>query len=153
MPKITKIELLENNEQPILSIRTKTSVEHLPHLIADSFEKIATYLNELGECPNDVPFVAYHNLDMQNLDVEIGFPVTKILPDHEKIKSGSIPAGKSIFCMYRGSYSELEPIYAEMAEWIKVRGLQPTGTAYEYYYNDSEFPESELLTKIVIPIQ
>ena len=132
MPKITKIELLQSNDQPIISIRTVTTAEQLHNLIADSFFKMATYLNELGEYPNGVPFVAYHNLDMQNLDAEIGFPVTKILPDRENIKAGYLPAGQSIFCMYRGPYNQIEPVYEEMAEWIKIRGLEPVGSAYEY---------------------
>lgn len=153
MPKISNIELVEKNEQPIISVRTVTSVDQLPTFIGESFEKMATYLNELGTYPSGVPFVAYHNLDMQNLDVEIGFPVTKAFPDKDDIKSGTIPAGQSIFCMYRGPYHELEPVYSEMAEWIKVRGLEPTGTAYEYYYNDLDFPESELLTKVVIALK
>ncbi len=55
--------------------------------------------------------------------------------------------------MYRGPYSESEPVYEEMAEWIKEKGLEPVGICYEYYYNDLQFPESELLTKVVMPIK
>lgn len=64
-----------------------------------------------------------------------------------------IPEGYSVFCMYRGPYQEMEPVYNEMAKWIEEHGYQATGTAYEYYYNGPECPESELLTKIVMPVQ
>ncbi|MGM9988031.1 MAG: GyrI-like domain-containing protein [Bacillaceae bacterium] len=153
MPKMSNIELLKCNEQPALSIRTKTSVEKLPQLIGESFGKMSAYLTELNEQLADVPFVAYHNMDMHNLDVEIGFPVTTSLPAKEEINSVMIPAGKVIFCMYRGPYRDMEPLYNEMASWIEQHGYEAVGTAYEYYYNGLEFPESELLTKVVMPIK
>ncbi|MGI5892338.1 MAG: GyrI-like domain-containing protein [Bacillota bacterium] len=153
MPKMSNIAILDQNEQPTISIRTTTKIEDLPMLIGQSYGKIAAYLEELGELPADIPFVAYYNLDMQNLDVEIGFPVTKSLASKDDIEASSIPAGKRIFCMYRGAYSGMAPVYEEMAQWITKSAYQATGTAYEFYYNDPSFPESELLTKIMIPIK
>ncbi|MEL7657381.1 MAG: hypothetical protein AAGU75_15920 [Bacillota bacterium] len=70
----------EKAEQPTISIRTNTKVENLPMLIGESYGKMAAYLKELEEFLSDVPYVAYHNVDIQNLDVEIGFPVSKPLP-------------------------------------------------------------------------
>ena len=153
MPRISNIEILYKNEQPTLSIRTRTKVENLPMLIGESYSKMAAYLKERGEFLSDVPFVAYHNMDMHDLDVEIGFPVSKALPGKDDIKSGSIPAGKIIFCMYRGPYSELEPTYNEMAKWIEDNGYKPVGTSYEHYYNGPGFPESEMLTMVVMPVE
>lgn len=152
MPRISNIEILQKNEQFTLSIRTKTQVETLPMLIGECYGKMSAYLEELGEYLEDVPFVAYHNLDMQNLDVEMGFPVSKALPGKDEIKSGVIPAGKIVFCMFRGAYSEVEPTYNEMYKWIEDNGFKATGTAYEHYYNGPGFPESEMLTMIVMPI-
>lgn len=152
MPRVSNIEILYKNEQPTLSIRTRTKVENLPMLIGESYGKMASYLKELGEFLSDVPYVAYHNMDMQDLDVEIGFSVSKTLPGQGDVNAGFIPAGKAIFCMHRGPYSEVEPTYVEMAKWIEDNGYTPVGTAYEHYYNGPEFPESETLTRIVMPI-
>jgi len=39
-------------------------------------------------------------------------------------------------------------------QWISEIGHTPTGVAYEFYYNaPGEVPESELLTKIVFPLE
>lgn len=152
MPRISNIEILQKAEQPTISIRTNTKVENLPMLIGESYGKMAVYLKEIGEFLSDVPYVAYHNMDMQNLDVEIGFPVSKPLPGKDSILSGFIPAGKVIFCMYRGAYSEMEAVYGEMSKWIEENNYKPVGTAYEHYYNGPEFPESEMLTMIVMPL-
>jgi len=152
MPRITNIEILQKAEQPTISIRTNTNVENLPMHIGESYGKMAVYLKEIGEFLSDVPYVGYHNMDMQNLDVEIGFPVSKPLPGKGDIKPGFIPAGKVIFCMYRGAYGEMGPVYGEMSKWIEDNNYKPVGTAYEHYYNGPEFPESEMLTMIVMPL-
>ena len=152
MPRISNIEILDRNEQPTLAIRTRTQVAKLPVLIGDSYGKMVLYLKELNEYLADVPYVAYHNMDMQNLDVEIGFPVSKTLPGKDEIEFSVVPAGRVIFCMYRGTYSEMGPTYNEMCKWIEDNGFKSTGTVYEYYYNGPEFPESEMLTMIIMPI-
>lgn len=77
MPRISNIEMLQKMVQPTLFIRTIAKVQDLPVLIGQSYGKMAAYLQEVGELLADVPYVAYHNMDMQNLDVEIGFPVAR----------------------------------------------------------------------------
>ena len=154
MPRVTNIETMYKNEQPTLFIRTKTSVDKLPMLIGESYGKMEAYLQEMGAYLTDIPYVAFHSyLDMQNLDVEIGFPVPKVLEGKDDIKSGVISASKVVFCLHRGAYSETELTYNEMIKWIESNKCKPTGVAYEYYYNSpTDFPESEMLTRIVMPI-
>ncbi|MGI6711753.1 MAG: GyrI-like domain-containing protein [Bacillota bacterium] len=149
-----KIELIQQKVQPVLSIRTRTKVEELPNLIGRSYHSIMDYLKEMGEEPAGAPFTAYYNQDMQDLDVEMGFPVAKTLLGKGEIKAGNIPEGKAASAMYKGSYKKMEQPYMEMAKWISENGYEPTGVAYEYYYNSpDEVPESELLTRIVMPLK
>ncbi len=153
MPKISNIELIYQNEQHVLSIRKRTGVAQLPMLIGESYGAIAQYLSDMGELMSDVPFVAYYNMDMHDLDVDIGFPVSSAFPGKGDIKHNVIPEGKFVFALHLGSYTELEPLYAEMAAWITNNGLTPSGPAYEFYYNGPEFPESQYLTKVVMPVK
>ena len=69
-----KCELNEQATQPALSIRTRTPVQDIPQVLGKAYGAIAQYLGELGEQPVGPPFAAYYNMDMQNLDIEIGFP-------------------------------------------------------------------------------
>ncbi len=153
MTRVSNIEILSRSEQPVLSIRTTTKARHLPELIGESYRKIAAYLRECGEILADVPFVAYHNTDMRNIDVEIGFPISKTLPGKEEIMPSFIPGGKVALCMYLGAHGDMEPTYKEMASWVEENGLEAKGIAYEHYYNGTEFSESKLLTRIVMPIE
>jgi effector-binding domain-containing protein len=148
------IELIEQKAQPVLFIRKRAAVEDLPQIIGQAYGAIMQYMAELGEIPTEAPYTAYYNLDMQDLDVEMGFPVAKPLPPRGDIKYGEIPQGRYVQCMYKGPYQQMETPYNELAEWIEKNGYESKGVAYEYYYNaPGEVPESELLTKIVIALK
>ncbi|OPX87688.1 MAG: Bacterial transcription activator, effector binding domain [Pelotomaculum sp. PtaB.Bin104] len=149
-----KIELNERKSQPVLFIRTRTAVENLPKVIGESYGKIMQYLSELVEPPADAPYTAYYNLDMKDLDVEMGFPVAKLFSEKGDIKSGEIPQGKYVSAIYKGAYSQMEQPYNEMFKWIEENGYEQKGVYYEFYFNSSnDVPESELLTKIAIPVK
>lgn len=149
-----KIQLFEQKAQSVLSIRKRTALEELPNLIGDSYMKILGYLDELEERPSDVPFTAYYNLDMHDLDVEMGFPVARSLPGKGEVKAGEIPPGKIVSMMYKGPYAGMEQPYNEMTKWISENGYEPTGVSYEYYYNSpADVAEDELLTRIVMPLK
>ncbi|MDN5308915.1 MAG: hypothetical protein PWP14_309 [Methanolobus sp.] len=148
------IEMKEEKAQPVLSIRTRAAVRDLPSIIGESYGKIMQYLEKIGEQPAGAPFVAYYNMDMEDLDLEIGFPVLKPLEGSGEIGRSEIPAGKYISVMYKGPYAGMEKPYSEMAEWIGEHGHKPKGIAYEYYCNSPmEVLESELLTRIVMAVE
>lgn len=142
-------EVVEKPALPVLSIRTRTAVGNLPQVMGKAYGEIYQYLGELGEYPADVPFAAYYNMDMQDLDVEIGFPVSKPLPGKGEIKPGEIPAGRQASCMHLGPYREIEPAYTALMQWIAEKGYTPTGVAYEFYLNDPAITaEKDLRTRI-----
>lgn len=148
-----KCELIQQPAQPVLSIRTRTSMENLKQTIGSSYGKIMQYLLEIGENPSDAPFVGYFNMDMQDLDVEIGYPVSKAIQGKNEVKQCEIPSGKYAVCLYKGSYSKMEAAYNTLTEWMKENGYTPTGAVYEYYLNDPGVTtEDELQTKIMFPL-
>lgn len=149
-----KIEVEERPAQPVLSVRTRTAVSNLPQELGKAFRAIIAYLDELGEKPAGAAFAGYYNTDMNDLDVEIGFPVAKALPGRGVIKAGEIPGGKQVSCLHKGPYNQVEPAYAALMRFVDENGYTATGVSYEFYYNSpAEVPESELLTKIVFPLE
>jgi effector-binding domain-containing protein len=147
-------EVKEQPFQPTLAIRTRAPVQELPRALGDAYSAIAQYLGELGEQPAGPPFVAYYNQDMQDLDLEIGFPVSGELPDRGDIQTGEIPGGKLATCLYTGPYSGIAQAYTALSEWMEANGYQPTGVAYEVYLNDpDETPPEELQTQIAFPLR
>lgn len=147
-------EIKEQNVQPTLSIRARTPIDGLPHLLGESYGKIAEYLAELAEQPAGAPFTAYYNMDMQDLDVEIGFPVSKPIVGKGDIQASEVPGGKLAFAMHVGRYADIAPAYDALSQFVKEQGFEPTGISYEFYLNDpEETPQEKLQTQIVFPLK
>lgn len=85
MPYPCKLE--ERFAQPTLAIRSRAAVQDLPRVLREDYGAIAQELGEQGERPPGLPFVAYHNMDIQDLDIEIGFPVTRELPGKNDVQA------------------------------------------------------------------
>jgi len=149
-----KCEIKELPAQPVLSIRARCAVQELPQLLGVSFGAIAQHLGRLGEQPAGAPFVVYYNMDMQNLDVEIGFPVSHSLSEQGKIQASQIFDGKFATCLYVGSYDDAAPAYDSLTKFVAEKGFEPTGVAYEFYLNDPQtVPPAELQTQIYFPLK
>ena len=141
--------LEEQGAQPALSIRTRTPLEGLPQAVGLAYATIARYLGELREQRAGAPFVAYHNMDMQDLDVEIGFPVRKKLPPRKTIRSTQIPAGTYATCLHIGPYTGLHEAYEALRAWMQENGHQASGLVYEMCLNDPmQVTPEELETQI-----
>jgi effector-binding domain-containing protein len=147
-------ELKALASRPTLSKRLMTSMMQLPQVIGTTYMDICNYLARIGEAVTEAPFSAYHNMDMANLDVEIGFPLGHPVPGEGELKAGEIQAGQFATCLYKGKYSDMEPMYGELIQWIASNNLEPAGACYEFYLNSpDEVPESELLTRIEWPVK
>ena len=143
----------EQPTQATLAIRTRVSVQDLPQVLGKAYGAIAQYLGDLGEQPAGPPFVAYYNMDMQDLDVEVGFPVSRGLSGKGDIQACEIPGGKVATCLYTGPYSDIGPAYNALSQWMKENGYEATGVAYEMYLNDpGQTVPQELQTQIVFPL-
>jgi effector-binding domain-containing protein len=148
-----QVEQIERPKTHTLSIRTRAAVQDLPKVLGESFGAIGRHLGALGEPPAGPPFAAYYNEDMQDLDLEIGFPVGKTLEGEGSIQAGEIPEGTFASYLHIGPYKEVEPAYKAVMDWIEAEGAEATGVCYELYLNDpGEVSEAELQTQVLFPL-
>lgn len=148
------IECQEKEAVPVLSVRTRTPVSNLPAVLGETYASVAKYIAEQGGEFAFAPFVAYYNMDMNDLDVEVGFPVKQALPGRDAIQAGVIPAGKQVTLLYKGPYEGMQVPYDAISQWMKDKGLEPVGTAYEFYLNDpKQVPPEALETIIMFPVK
>ncbi|MFX1274598.1 MAG: GyrI-like domain-containing protein [Promethearchaeota archaeon] len=147
-------EIKERADQPTITIRKRAAVQYLPQVLGESYKTLMQYMGEIGAFPIGAPFVIYYNIDMQDLDLEIGFPVSKKLQDKEDMKASRIQAGKYATCIHIGPYNEISLAYNALNEWMKNNGYEGIGRAIEIYLNDpSETPSEELKTEIQFPLK
>ncbi len=146
-------DVVSQKARPTMIMRARISLPQLPTVIAQSLGAVVEYLGRLGEHPAGPPFVAYHNQDMADLAVEIGFPVERPLTGQGAIVAGAIPAGRHATCLFTGAYSEIGSVYEALNQWIADHGWQVAGTTYEFYLNDPANTRPEFLqTLIAFPL-
>ena len=148
----TPFEIKDRTEVNTMCIRTHSPVENLKNVLGASFGAIAQHIMSRGGQIIDAPYVAYFNMDMSNLDLEIGFPVAAPLPSAGNIEGSKLSPGRYVTCLYTGPYEEMEPVYKGIADFMQQHELKPTGAAYEFYLNGPETPPANLQTRIEFPL-
>jgi effector-binding domain-containing protein len=151
---IAECQIVELPLQQTLSARLRTPVEELPQNFGRIYGALFQYLEELGEPPAGMPFAAYYNMDMKDMDVEIGVAVLKTLPSRGELQPGTIPAGRFVTTEFTGPYDALGAAYEALTAYAEAQGLEPSGVAYEYYLNDpNQEPHEEPRTRIAFPVR
>ena len=149
-----KCEITKQSTRPTVVIRTRTNIKEISQVLGENYAVLGEYLGSIGEFPAGAPFVAYYNIDMQDLDIEIGFPVSKSIPGKDKIMSTEIPGGKVATCLHVGPYQEIEKAYTALTKYIEKQDCEPTDVAYEFYLNDPrETAPQDLKTEIIFPLR
>lgn len=147
-------QLVERPAQPSLVIRTHTPVQNLSQVMGQAFGAIAQYLGQKGEQPAGPPFAAYHNMDMQNLDVEVGFPVAHALPGQGDIHASQIPGGQQVICLHVGPYDKIGAAFEALTQWLQSHHREASGIAYEVYLTDpTDTPPEALQTQVMFPLK
>lgn len=147
------IELEEQAELPTLSVRRRGAVQDLPAVIGPAYGEIMTFAGLQGLNIQGPAFVIYYNMNMDDLDMEIGFVAGDKVSGNDSIQGSVIPAGKYVSSMYTGPYAEMAPLYEAMMAFMKERSLPESGICIEFYYNSPmEVPESELKTKAMLGV-
>jgi effector-binding domain-containing protein len=146
-------EIKKQASQPALAIRTRAAVQDLPQVLGRCYASVYGYLEQLGQPPAGPPYIAYFNMDMQNLDLDVGVPVAQELPGNGEIQPARLPGGKVATCLYTGPYDEMGQAYDTLLKFIEDNREQPAGGAYEIYLSDSaSTPPEQLQTLILFPL-
>jgi effector-binding domain-containing protein len=149
----TVCEIKERAATPVMSVRTRCPVTQLPQVLGKTYEKITTYLARIGAQAVYAPFVVYYNMDMDDLDIEAGFPTVAELSGEGEIRAGELPAGKALTATYTGPYETMQAAYEDIEAWAREHNLQRSGVVYEFYHNDpTTTPPEQLITEIVFPL-
>lgn len=154
IPMSFVFQIEETGQQPMLCIRKTVAVTKLPQILGEVYGKVVDHIARQGVQPLGPAIIGYFNMDMENLELEIGFPVQEPLAGNDEIVLTYIPAGKKATGFHKGPYQDLAKTYDAMSRWMAEKGYEASGVVYEFYFNSpGEVPETELLTKINFPLK
>lgn len=89
--------------------------------------------------PAGPPYLRYHRITPEGLDIEAGFPVGAALQPTPRVNAGALPAGPTAVTLHIGPHDELRAAYAALAAWLEAHGYPPTGAPWESYLTDPVF--------------
>ncbi len=143
------IEVTDRDEIPSLIIQRTVAFDNLRVEVSSTLEELYQYMHSIGIEKEEPSFVAYHNQDMLHLTLDIGCVVKEKFPGYGSIKSGFIPKGKRVSCLYKGLYRDMGDAYSQLLAWVKTHDLTIKKTYYEFYLNSPlHVEEHELISKI-----
>lgn len=148
------MEIKTVQEQHTAAVRTRTPIEKISETLGACYGEVMQCVNSQDVQPSGPPFAIYYNMDMSDLDMEIGFPVAAMITDAGRVKAGTIPSGKAAVATHVGPYDTIGETYEKLSAFVKEKKLEPNGFSYEYYLNDpGETAPEELLTEIYFPLK
>lgn len=121
---ITEPKIENRTEQFYMGIRTKAAISELPTVIPEYLDEVCRWLEEQGLAPLGASIIRYHVINMEeNLDIELGWPVTSALSSNGRITAGTLPAGRYAAVLYTGDYSGLMEANRVLVDWAKAEGI------------------------------
>ena len=154
MSRITNITVVEQSAYYALVIRkTINFMAEFEEFSAQGYTKIMDYITSQNAFPAGAPIVCFHNMDLDKLDIEVGFPVATQMNSLEDIQCVEIPSQKVVTAIDQGAYELQDSTLEELFEWVKNNPYEMSGEIYYQYLNTPDRPASEYLTKMMLPIR
>jgi len=148
------LEVKDFDEKLALMIRKNTPVKDMPMVLGDCYREIIQYIQEMKAKEPIESFVIYYNMDMSNLEIDVGFTVPERLPGRGHIKMSSIPEGKYAVALHEGPYENLSDTYNELTAYVKEKEFEVDSWVYEVYLNSPmDNPDEPLRTMIYFPLK
>jgi effector-binding domain-containing protein len=156
-------EIRELTPQPTAAVRITRPMESmdLAALFDEHLPNIAHRLADMGIEPGGPPYGRYHAFGPEQVDVEIGVPVTAPVsnlrsPDEAEpgeLFASELPGGQAAITVHRGSYDGLSGVYDGLHDWIHEQGRDEGPGPWESYVDDpGEVPVDEVKTEVIWPL-
>ncbi|MHC5248080.1 GyrI-like domain-containing protein [Enterococcus sp. LJL90] len=153
MNQISKIYVKELPELIFLSHRqTIDFFAEYSGLIGETLPKIDEALEKENLAPSSGLVTCFHNIDLAQLDVEVGMVIPRRIATKKPLNCTVLPAGLVATTIDLGEYEKQDPTMMALSEWIPKNGYQANGGIYYHYLNDEKQPPENYLTQMLIPI-
>lgn len=154
MARVSEIRLKQIPACWTVSVRkTINFAEEYASFFGEALSRIDAYLLECGALTGSPAMACFHNMNLEQLDVEVGYHLAQKLPGQGEIGCRSCPACKIVTAIDMGAYERQDAMLMELFGYIEAQKLAMQGPILYYYLNEPNRPEREYLTQMVIPVR
>ena len=154
MARISNISIKQQPEHYTLTVRkTIDFMKEYAEFAEQALAQTDAYMEELDVFPISGPIACFHNTDLEQLDVEMGWQITRQAKNKNEIRCNQIPARRIVTSIDMGPYEEQDPTLTDILEWLDTNDLQLQGPICYCYLNDTERPATEYLTQMLLPVE
>jgi effector-binding domain-containing protein len=156
--------IVELEAQPTAAVRVQQEMHELDigGLFGRYLPAIFGRVTALGE-PAGPPYGRYHVFGPDQVDLEIGVPVSAPLPGLTPLETcaagevgaSELPAGPAGTTVHRGSYDGLGSAMMRLRAWILATGRTPAAGQWESYVDDPAqvADPADLTTELYWPLE
>jgi effector-binding domain-containing protein len=117
--------IVERVAQPYLAIGARVTIKDIPGLASKELPELFAWLGARGVQPSGPPFFKYNVIDMEReLQIEVGVPTATPVAGDDRVRAGTLPAGRYATLIHQGHYNQLVAANAALLEWIRKSGLR-----------------------------
>ncbi|MFC3890753.1 GyrI-like domain-containing protein [Lentzea rhizosphaerae] len=126
------------SEQPTAVAEATLAVPEIGPWLTKTYNDIAAVLAGCGIEPTGAPFARYHRLGDGRFRVEAGYPVGVAIDRADGVHPSALPGGPAARTVHLGPYEAMESAYGALTSWVRARGGDIAGDAWEIYFSDPE---------------
>jgi effector-binding domain-containing protein len=145
----------EVSPQPIVSIRGTTTPDRISATIEEYLGEVFKYVGENGGQFAGPPFTRYHQVVGEDVDLEVGVPVSSALPGSGRVKAGELPGGEVVSTVHVGSYESLPAAGEALSTWAKDNQREAAGANLVVYLTNTMEVQNpaEWKTEVITPLK
>lgn len=113
-----------------LCVRVRVLPAQLGATVSAALESLSAQLQAQGVAPNGQPFIAYHSVASDGMEVEIGVPVSEQVQAGAGLHIGALPAGRYVGFRHHGTSPALGDMEQALQGWISRHGERSGGPLY-----------------------
>lgn len=130
------VEIRQTSEQPTAVVRYRGSLATIGEAVQKGLGHSYEVLQRAGIAPAGPPVVRYLSMTPDEIDAEIGWPVSAPFAPHDDVVGASLPACRVAFTSYFGPYEGVGEAYEAIRVWCASQGLNMAGAPWESYLTD-----------------
>lgn len=144
-PSDTQPEIVEVERVTAAVVREVVEMSAIADFFDQAFGQILGTLVAEGAEATGPAFALYHGAPTDTADLEVGFPVDRVIGTVEPVEPGSTPPGRVARLIHVGPYDTLGQSWGRLGAWIAEQGETPAVDLWEVYLTEPT-PETDPAT-------